>query len=119
MVTGAFGVRNFGHIPSGLAEAHRGAQARRPALGARAFASLLRRYFGNLYLFYFHKVLPLIGGLISGQRRAYAYLPRSVGTFPQDGPLSNCSSRPGLARRATPPMTLGIAAVYQGVKGPG
>ena len=42
-----------------------------------------RAIFGPLYRFYFHRVLPRIGGIVSGSSQAYGYLPNSVARFPR------------------------------------
>ena len=70
-----------------------------------------------MYLFNFRKVLPAIGGLISGQRQAYAYLPRSVGDFPQGQAFVELLDAAGFVETGHTPLTLGISAVYQGAKG--
>jgi demethylmenaquinone methyltransferase/2-methoxy-6-polyprenyl-1,4-benzoquinol methylase len=45
------------------------------------FAEPPEGWLGNLYRWYFCKVLPKIGGLISGDQAAYKYLPKSVARF--------------------------------------
>lgn len=115
LVTVAFGVRNFGHIPTGLAEAHR---VLRPGgeLVVLDFAEPTATGFRQLYQFYFRRVLPLVGGVISGNRQAYAYLPRSVGTFPQGPAFLRLLAAAGFTDNRHVPLTLGISAVYQGTR---
>jgi demethylmenaquinone methyltransferase/2-methoxy-6-polyprenyl-1,4-benzoquinol methylase len=72
--------------------------------------------FKQLYLFYFHKILPLVGGLLSGQRQAYAYLPRSVGTFPQGAAFVRLLEEAGFAEASATPLTMGICSIYRGVR---
>ncbi|MFH1569463.1 MAG: ubiquinone/menaquinone biosynthesis methyltransferase [Gemmatimonadota bacterium] len=115
LVTAAFGVRNFGHIPTGLAEAFR-VLTPGGELVVLDFAEPRLPVFAPLYRFYFRRVLPRLGGLISGQRRAYAYLPASVGTFPQGRAFLDLLERAGFSQTRATSLSLGIAAVYQGLR---
>jgi demethylmenaquinone methyltransferase/2-methoxy-6-polyprenyl-1,4-benzoquinol methylase len=67
-----------------------------------------------LYLFYFHRVLPVVGGMISGHRTAYRYLPESVRNFPVTGDLAARMRQSGFANVAWESVTLGIAAIHVG-----
>ena len=81
VATVAFGVRNFGDLDAGLRE-----MARTIKPGGKVvvleFSRPRNRAFRALYEFYSYKILPRIGGLVSRDKRAYEYLPASVGEFP-------------------------------------
>jgi demethylmenaquinone methyltransferase/2-methoxy-6-polyprenyl-1,4-benzoquinol methylase len=69
------------------------------------------------YLFYFHRILPLVGGLVSGHKTAYKYLPQSVANFPESGELAQRMTAAGFASVSWKSLTLGIAAIHVGEKG--
>ena len=115
LVTVAFGARNFGSVGAGLAEAERVLRSEGEVI-VLEFTEPTLPVFRQLYGFYFNRVLPLIGGLISGNREAYSYLPRSVGSFPQGGEFLELMEAAGFTDTRATPLTLGICAVYQGRK---
>ena len=81
LITAAFGFRNLTNYAAGLAEIHR---VLRPggSLGILE-ANQPDGISGALYTLYFRHILPVIGGLLSGDRAAYRYLPASVARFPR------------------------------------
>jgi demethylmenaquinone methyltransferase/2-methoxy-6-polyprenyl-1,4-benzoquinol methylase len=74
---------------------------------------LMRR----LYPLYFEKFLPWLGGLISGDRGAYAYLPESVTQFPHPEDYEEMLRRSGLEEIRSRRLTFGIASIISGIKG--
>jgi demethylmenaquinone methyltransferase/2-methoxy-6-polyprenyl-1,4-benzoquinol methylase len=69
-----------------------------------------------LYLWYFRRVLPLIGRMISGHTGAYTYLPASVGTFPPPAEFMTILQQAGFAEVRAVPLTFGIVYLYTAVK---
>lgn len=69
-----------------------------------------------LYPIYFKKVLPWIGGLISGNRSAYTYLPESVARFQYAEEYAKLMRDIGLVHVSTRSMTGGVASIISGVK---
>jgi demethylmenaquinone methyltransferase/2-methoxy-6-polyprenyl-1,4-benzoquinol methylase len=112
-VTIAFGLRNLASVEGGLAELRR---VLKPGgwAGVLEFSrpanAVLRPVFG----LYFTKVLPLMGGLISGSRYAYTYLPASVQKFPDQHELSLLMQRAGFDHVQFENLTGGIAALHMG-----
>lgn len=113
-ITIAFGIRNVVDRSKGLQEMVR---VLKP--GGRAvileFATPRNRVFRALYFFYFLRVLPWLGGLIS-QKSAYQYLPDSVLAFPDRGEFSKMMIDAGFADIKIYDLTGGIAAVHVGTR---
>lgn len=114
-VTVAFGVRNFADIERGLAEMAR-VLSDGGGVFVIEFSTPRSKIFGAVYRFYFNRVLPRIGGLISKDRRAYTYLPGSVSEFPAPEEFVRMMERAGFAECRAEPLTGGVAYIYSGVK---
>jgi demethylmenaquinone methyltransferase/2-methoxy-6-polyprenyl-1,4-benzoquinol methylase len=114
LVTSAFGFRNLADYPAGLAELHR---VLRPG-GQIAILECNQPggLTGVLYSFYFHRILPTLGGLISGKPRAYAYLPDSVMKFPRPPQMLSLITAAGFAHPTWTSYTLGTAGLYRATK---
>ena len=113
--TAVFGVRNFSDIPSGLAQMTRVVK-RGGAVYVLEFAVPRNKIFGYLYHGYFHRIVPALGGWISGDRRAYDYLPRSVDGFPPREEFLGAMQKAGLRECSADGVFFGIANIYKGVK---
>jgi len=114
-VTIAFGLRNLSNLSDGLAELRR---IIKPGgeIVILEFSSPVVPGFRSAFNFYFSKVLPRIGGLISGSRGAYEYLPDSVSKFPDQKNLADMMRKVGFLNVEYSNLTGGIAAIHQGTK---
>jgi len=72
--------------------------------------------FGRLFRGYFFHVVPLIGGLLSGQREAYRYLPESVDVFPPPDALARIMTAAGLREVRYRLAMFGTIAIHWGIK---
>ncbi len=111
----AFGVRNLCDLDYGLRELLRTLEpgAKLVVLDfALPRVPLLR----GLYMFYFTRVLPLVGRIISGHRWAYAYLPESVREFPEPEELAERMAGAGFSEVQWDALTGGIATIHVGRK---
>jgi demethylmenaquinone methyltransferase/2-methoxy-6-polyprenyl-1,4-benzoquinol methylase len=113
LITVAFGFRNLANYQSGLLEMRR---VLRPGGMAAIleFTQPPNAAFAALYNLYSRRVLPWIGGLISGSRDAYTYLPESVRKFPVAPELAAMMRRSGFADVSFEYLTGGIVALHLG-----
>jgi demethylmenaquinone methyltransferase/2-methoxy-6-polyprenyl-1,4-benzoquinol methylase len=77
---------------------------------------LRRPVVGPAFRFYFEKVMPLVGGLLSGSPSAYRYLPRSVAAFPPAHELAGRMRAAGLEDVTYALLGLGTVAIHSGRK---
>ena len=114
-VTIAFGLRNLAHRIDGLKE-----MARILSPGGRIvileFSPMDRPVIGPLFRIYFHRVMPFLGGVISGDRAAYSYLPESVDRFPEPVELGREMMEAGFTDVRYRALTMGIAYLHVGEK---
>lgn len=110
-----FGVRNLVDIDGGLTEI---ARVLRP--GARfvvlEFATPSFSPARWIYLYYFRRVLPLIGRMVSKHTSAYSYLPASVDRFPEPPEFRAHIAARGFGTVVSETLTLGVATLYSGIR---
>jgi len=116
LITTAFGFRNLANYEDGLREMLR---LLNPGgtLAILEFSEPPRGLLGDMYRFYCQKVLPKIGGLISGDADAYAYLPKSVARFFRPEELAALMKQVGYVSVRYHLMTFGSVALHVGVRG--
>lgn len=114
LITTAFGFRNLANYEKGLLEMRR---VLRPAGTAAIleFSQPRNRLFAALYRFYSRRLLPAIGGVVSGDPGAYTYLPESVRKFPAPGELASMMRTAGFEQVRYELMTFGIVALHTAI----
>jgi demethylmenaquinone methyltransferase / 2-methoxy-6-polyprenyl-1,4-benzoquinol methylase len=110
-VTIAFGIRNVEDPAAACAEIAR-VLAPGGRLAILEFAVPTLPVMRPVFLWYFHRVLPRLGGLVSGHRAAYSYLPASVDGFATPEQFVTILRQTGFRNVRAVPLTLGVVYLY-------
>jgi len=115
LVTSAFGFRNLANYEAGLREIQR---VLKPggAIAILEFTEPPDGLLGDFYRWYFCKVLPKVGGIISGDRSAYTYLPKSVARFFRPPELAALMSAVGYQSVDYRAWTFGTVALHTALR---
>jgi len=110
-----FGVRNFEMLKTGLTEIKR---VLKPGavFFILEFSKPKKMPYKQIYRFYFTKILPLIGRLVSKHNNAYTYLPESVNEFPDGEKFLTILAEVGFVKNKCFSQTFGIASIYEAHK---
>jgi demethylmenaquinone methyltransferase/2-methoxy-6-polyprenyl-1,4-benzoquinol methylase len=106
-----FGIRNVASLPRAFDEAAR-VLVPDGVFAVLEFTTPPNRAFRAVYHAYFRGVLPVVGGIVSGHRDAYAYLPDSVARFPDPAGLAEIARRAGFREVRWQLLSGGIAALH-------
>lgn len=113
-VSVAFGVRNFENLEKGLDEMKRVLKEGKSAYILEF--SKVEGILGPLYMFYLKNILPIIGRMVSKDKRAYTYLPDSINAFPYGEKMKNILLKVGYSKVEYKKLSLGIATIYKATK---
>jgi demethylmenaquinone methyltransferase/2-methoxy-6-polyprenyl-1,4-benzoquinol methylase len=111
LITVAFGFRNLANYERGMKEMLRVLKPGGIA-AVLEFSQPTNKVFGALYGFFSTRVLPWVGGLVSGSQDAYSYLPESIGRFPGAEELAAQMRTAGFSTVEFERMTGGAVALH-------
>ncbi|MEA1968904.1 MAG: bifunctional demethylmenaquinone methyltransferase/2-methoxy-6-polyprenyl-1,4-benzoquinol methylase UbiE [Thermodesulfobacteriota bacterium] len=111
----AFGIRNI-MDRKGALSAFYNALEQGGKLAVLELTTPEQGFFKKLYMLYFKKILPLLGGLFSKNARAYEYLPASVIKFPDPPEFVQIMKQAGFNEIQWKRMTFGIVTLFVGTK---
>jgi len=111
----SFGVRNFQSLTNGLREIRR-VLKHKGIIIILEFSKPEKMPIKQIYNIYFSKILPFFGGIISKDKAAYTYLPRSVESFPCGKQFITKIEECGFENATQTKLTFGIASIYKAFK---
>ena len=113
--TAGFSLRNMPDLPAAIAEMARIVRpgGRVTTLELTPMAPGLK---GSLFRLYFHRIVPLIGQIVAGDRTAYTYLPKSVDYFLEADRLARLFKEVGLVNTGYRKLGFGTVAIHYGTK---
>ncbi|MCK5884450.1 MAG: ubiquinone/menaquinone biosynthesis methyltransferase [Bacteriovoracaceae bacterium] len=115
VLTNGFGLRNFPDFRKGLKESHRVLKK-----GGQAFFLDFQMpkniILKKLFRFYLHKIMPVLGGMISKDKAGWIYLGASIEYFSENIDLESEMKRIGFVEVKNIPMTFGVVSVFIGKK---
>jgi demethylmenaquinone methyltransferase/2-methoxy-6-polyprenyl-1,4-benzoquinol methylase len=110
-----FGIRNLTHLETGFKEIFR-VLKEGGTMCCLEFSRPDNTYFRYLYDFYSFKIMPLLGGIITGSKEAYTAFPESIRAFPLPGELSLILKNIGFRDIKITKLTNGIAVIHSARK---
>ncbi|MGI6321403.1 MAG: bifunctional demethylmenaquinone methyltransferase/2-methoxy-6-polyprenyl-1,4-benzoquinol methylase UbiE [Bacteroidales bacterium] len=110
ILTIAFGIRNISNPNIALDEFYRVLKPNGKLVMLEL--TMPQRWFMGLYRIYIFKVFPLMGKLISGNKKPYVYLPHSIKQFKQGEELLSSTSKHGFEKNSIESLMFGIANIY-------
>ena len=111
----AFALRNVTDIPAAFAEMAR-VTRRGGRVACLEIAKPRQPLFRHLFALYFYRLVPLVGGWITGQRSAYTYLPHSLTAFLTPDEIADVMRRTGWCEVSYRRLMLGTVALHVGVR---
>lgn len=115
LITVAYGVRNFSNLLSGIREMYRVLKS-----GGNICIIELSSPVGAItkpaYKFYSGKIIPFIGKWVSGDNKAYSYLPESIAACPQREVMAALMGEAGFSEVVWKSLTFGAVTYYLGRK---
>ena len=113
-LTISFGFRNLGNYDKGLSEFFRVLKPK-SKIAILEFSKPNTKWFIPLFKFYFNKIVPILGALLS-RKDAFLYLPESVDHFLKRDEVCDKMKMIGFEEVAFSDHTFGIATIYTGIK---